>query len=69
MKQKTPLALLQQWIKENPDGDVLEKIDELKEVERTVITNAHSYGIRFITTDTIIPQPVSEHYFTTNYEQ
>lgn len=65
MKQPTPLKILETWIKENPDGDVLEKIEELKSVERQCVENAFMEGVAIMEG----PYEGKKHYFTSNFEQ
>lgn len=64
MKQKTPLALLQEWIKENPDGDLLAKIQELKEVEKEQMLDMWERGAW-----NHIWQETRTDYFNENYKQ
>lgn len=66
MKQKTPLAILEEWVKENYHfhAALLDKIQELKEVEKEQMigmwNNSYWGGIAFDN---------ATNYFNENYEQ
>ena len=49
-------------------GIVISNIDKYIQMEKDQLIEAHSEGIRFMTTDTAVPQPVSAIWFSLNYE-
>ena len=76
MKTKTTLQKLVEAIKKREvevyhttsEGIVISRLSEFLEMEQKELIEAHSYGIRFMTGNSTVPNPISEIWFEQKYK-